>query len=161
MYGVYELHDSILTFFVLLYNNRANLEGIWIHDSDSEGEDSGCYSNLQIVEDQSSVFSSADTRTRLCEGLQAPWDSAQNPSHQLQTLALEPISNPEILKPVSILSSLCSDPSWPLQDQGSVEGESCLFHPSSLLSPSTNKSPATIPSQKTFELDDAFQFYLI
>ena len=65
-------------------------------------------------------------------------------------------SNPETLKPVSILCSFYSDTCWPLQARGWTEGKSCLLHPA--LGSRLHQSLGPALSQKDSELDYPSQF---
>ena len=143
-------------FLTFSYSNRDLLEGMWIHDSNSESEDSGWCSSLQSVGDQSWIAFSTDPRPRLCGKPRTPWGSAQNPSCQLLHSGRR--TGFQSWDPKA---SFYSDTCWPGQAQGWTEGKRGLLHPGSWLSPPPEFRPSSQPERLWIRLPFSFLLYLI
>lgn len=121
--------SHLLDFLIkALFLNRALLKGIWIHGSDSEGENSGCLAAYRSYRSEWSYFLwlIPEPRSRGSQRLPGVVFKTQPPAIILWPQSW--VSNPEPLKSVSI-SSFRRD------DQGCREGGGCLLHPGSLLTP--------------------------
>lgn len=98
-------------------------------------------------------LSSAGSHGLLGTVLRIPATNSYTPDAELG-------SNPETLKPVSILCSFYSDTCWPLQAQGWTDGKSYLLHPA--LGFLLHQSPGPAPSQKDWiRLPFSILLYLI